>query len=292
MPLRENWLHDREYFYKYLTAATAKTVLKTRQLRLSHPALFNDPFDLQFDLHVGFDMQSIKPRALEMLWNVTYEGYPVAAGTLFGHLLAAQREKFPRLTREEFNKEFGEAFDLGIDNMRRYLPEYQSETRAIADKITVLCLTEKHDDILMWSHYADCHKGVVLEFRCLPHLDSAMGAAQAVTYSKEMPTLFDEEFLVNLLAGRTMMDPAEIAKKQILTKADRWSYEKEWRLYLPHRTSTTHSFLSLHREEVRDGPGFRDSLAAWLRWILGLITPPIFLAPCRYHRPRRASCRR
>ncbi|MBM3530602.1 MAG: hypothetical protein FJX62_21170, partial [Alphaproteobacteria bacterium] len=42
----------------------------------------------------------------------------------------------------------------------------------------------------------------------------------------------------------------------------------------------------------RDGPGFRDSLAAWLRWILGLITPPIFLAPCRYHRPRRASCRR
>ncbi|MBM3529835.1 MAG: alpha/beta hydrolase, partial [Alphaproteobacteria bacterium] len=50
--------------------------------------------------------------------------------------------------------------------------------------------------------------------------------------------------------------------------------------------------VAKHLTPERDGPGFRDSLAAWLRWILGLITPPIFLAPCRYHRPRRASCRR
>jgi hypothetical protein len=32
---------------------------------------------------------------------------------------------------------------------------------------------------------------------------------------------------------------------------------------------------------VRGGPGLRDSLAAWLRWILGSITPPVSPAPSR-----------
>ena len=33
-------------------------------------------------------------------------------------------------------------------------------------------------------------------------------------------------------------------------------------------------------------------MAAWLRWILGLITPPVSPARCRSHRPRQAFCRR
>jgi hypothetical protein len=32
---------------------------------------------------------------------------------------------------------------------------------------------------------------------------------------------------------------------------------------------------------VRGGPVFRDRMAAWLRWFLGLITPPVSPAPCR-----------
>jgi hypothetical protein len=34
-------------------------------------------------------------------------------------------------------------------------------------------------------------------------------------------------------------------------------------------------FDNLAHTEVRGGPVFRDRMAAWLRWILGLITPPI-----------------
>ena len=32
---------------------------------------------------------------------------------------------------------------------------------------------------------------------------------------------------------------------------------------------------------IRGGPVFRDRMAAWLRWFLGLITPPVSPAPCR-----------
>ena len=38
--------------YKYMKATTATTVLDSNSLRWSSPTLFNDPFDLQFDLHL------------------------------------------------------------------------------------------------------------------------------------------------------------------------------------------------------------------------------------------------
>jgi hypothetical protein len=39
--------------------------------------------------------------------------------------------------------------------------------------------------------------------------------------------------------------------------------------------------LALRNRDIRGGPVFRDRMAAWLRWFLGLITPPVSPAPCR-----------
>ena len=41
-----NRRHDRQYFYKYVSAKTAQAILTTRTLRWSSPILFNDPFDV------------------------------------------------------------------------------------------------------------------------------------------------------------------------------------------------------------------------------------------------------
>jgi hypothetical protein len=41
------------------------------------------------------------------------------------------------------------------------------------------------------------------------------------------------------------------------------------------------SRLAFVESDVRGGPGFRDRMAAWLRWILGSVTPPISPVPCR-----------
>jgi len=80
----------------------------------------------------------------------------------------------------------------------------------------VLSLSAKNDNILMWSHYADYHKGFCIEFKRSP--DNPLGSTQPVEYVKEYPCFnyFDEL-------------PGAIAKRIILTKADDWSYEEEWR---------------------------------------------------------------
>jgi hypothetical protein len=48
-----NRTHDRQSFFKYMSAATASIVLTNRTLRRSSPVLFNDPFDVPREMSFG-----------------------------------------------------------------------------------------------------------------------------------------------------------------------------------------------------------------------------------------------
>ncbi|MGA9822359.1 MAG: DUF2971 domain-containing protein [Desulfobaccales bacterium] len=90
------------------------------------------------------------------------------------------------------------------------------------DNTGLYCLSEVSDDILMWSHYADGHKGLCLEFDAIiDALANVMifGTAIKVTYSEERPIL-------NIVK---IGEPAEY-QKALLTKSNHWNYEKEWRV--------------------------------------------------------------
>jgi hypothetical protein len=88
----------------------------------------------------------------------------------------------------------------------------------------IYCLSEKNDEILIWSHYADGHKGVCLEFDAFS--DAAFsemilfGDALKVYYSDTRPT-------INLL---DIGDKPEEYKNAFLTKSTHWGYEQEWRI--------------------------------------------------------------
>jgi hypothetical protein len=45
-------LHNKDGFFKYYTAASAKLTLQHTSRKWSTPLLFNDPFDNQFELHL------------------------------------------------------------------------------------------------------------------------------------------------------------------------------------------------------------------------------------------------
>ncbi|MER8903444.1 DUF2971 domain-containing protein [Mesorhizobium sp. M0772] len=84
----------------------------------------------------------------------------------------------------------------------------------------VICMSKDWDSPLMWAHYADSHKGMVLGF------DVPDKAFYQVEYQKKRPTLADMG--LNTLDDIT---PDDI-KRLIRTKAEGWSYEQEYRAYI------------------------------------------------------------
>jgi hypothetical protein len=80
------------------------------------------------------------------------------------------------------------------------------------------CLTTHPDSILMWSHYADKHRGICLEFDTG---NDVLGSAQMVAY-RELFDVISPEALLG--------DGDALAKTILLTKSSHWQCEDEYRM--------------------------------------------------------------
>ena len=89
----------------------------------------------------------------------------------------------------------------------------------------VLCLCSKFNSPLMWSHYANQHRGVCVEYDVS---DLKPEALRKVSYGKSREVLASQIrdwVLHDSLAARNPIDRA-----CLLTKSREWAYEGEWRL--------------------------------------------------------------
>ncbi len=95
---------------------------------------------------------------------------------------------------------------------------YQSHSKHVTN-FGVFCLSERCDSILMWSHYADCHKGICIGFDTTyfkqPHI-------QKVEYSDKYPKL-----------NYYKSSPEEMDRGILFSKSEEWAYEREWRIVVP-----------------------------------------------------------
>jgi hypothetical protein len=104
------------------------------------------------------------------------------------------------------------------------------------DDLRLLCVCEQHDNLLLWSHYADCHKGAVLQFDCIEELDVPLLVAEPVIYSCDVPSMATEDEWIDTALGlRPQADGMETWKRLVLTKAKDWEYEHEWRVITKRR---------------------------------------------------------
>lgn len=105
-------------------------------------------------------------------------------------------------------------------------------SRATSAAAGIFCLTELDDSVLMWSHYADNHKGVCISFDLEGSKPSDLWGAQPVQYAEARP---------EIPALRKTGETSEMYHA-LLRKADFWSYEKEWRVVVAGRAGEHLSF--------------------------------------------------
>jgi hypothetical protein len=94
------------------------------------------------------------------------------------------------------------------------------------DKHGMVSMAEPNDSVLMWSYYAEGHKGVAVRFALKPdQFVSHPIIPVKVQYSRTFPKVeFYEGF-----------DPVRV-NTIIGTKANEWKHEREWRLIAQSRT--------------------------------------------------------
>ena len=57
----------------------------------------------------------------------------------------------------------------------------------------IFCATKKQANLLMWAHYAESHRSVVLGFKPDLEKDSFLRLLEPVTYSDILPSFFKQQ---------------------------------------------------------------------------------------------------
>jgi hypothetical protein len=190
------------HFYRYRSLAgdaAAKYVRSTlldNQLYFANPSSFNDPFDC----YPSFDFDATESEIISFFAKIIRRNFPLAS------------EK--RVLHEAIAKLYDPKTGPKSPDYTKQVQEVHNHH--VAEKIGVLCLSEIADDILMWSHYADLHRGICLQFNSNFNF---FENAHQINYKLERPKI------------NPFRDHIEqVMESVLLTKADHWAYEKEWRL--------------------------------------------------------------
>lgn len=206
---------------------------------MSTSDLFNDPFDtlIQFDekeLRSACDAMSNS----EIVYAMTQyfaEGGQIAPQ--INHLVDKnEMASMRQLATDALEKGMIKPIAAEQMNVLKLMMEFYIVLlpQVVQRFSTVVCFSERVDSILMWSHYADNHKGFALGYDLRPYLqlNSDNLGLFPVVYSEKR---YDaSEFLYWLLCGLLKL-PAHnqdimSSIKLLLYKSLDWSYEQEWRL--------------------------------------------------------------
>jgi hypothetical protein len=187
------------YLYKYgsLDYLSVKIFIN-RELWFANADDFNDPFEFSIPISFeGTDEQYRKVCSEEI------------------------RKGDPSISDEELDKKVSEALKLGNHRNATLLRQLEQEYLAdLRREINVCCFSEKRDDILMWSHYADMHRGYCIEF---DKNSDFFNTVMKVEYASIYPKL-----------NRFTTPKEKQTSTVVTTKYSEWEYEQEWRILGDH----------------------------------------------------------
>jgi hypothetical protein len=193
------------FLYKYgsISSRLLEDVFGKRRIYLSDATKFNDPFECRPVLTVHHSPLKRKM----FLEQIT-------------------RDRFPNTDKRTLKK-----LMKGKGRLLTDPKSLRAVYNGFVSTVGIYCLSEKKDDLLMWSHYSDCHRGLCLEFNTSTE-NTLFWEAFKVIYQDDYPT-------VNIMEIRK----AENFRKALLTKSSHWAYEQEWRIL---------------KMKAEGGPGYYD----------------------------------
>jgi hypothetical protein len=187
-------MNPPEFLYKYRALnAYSLASLTNNTLWLAKPKSFNDPFDCAITL----DHQKYKESVLHAV------------------TVALQRAKPEGLRPEHLH-------DI-LPGDKEAFETFRTSVLSAVQAIGVCSFSATPNHMLMWSHYADNHKGFSVEYDCREGT-KLRELAHPVSYQDEVPSLTAADF--------APPNREKAFDSLWLTKAKCWEYEQEWRVMM------------------------------------------------------------
>lgn len=184
--------------FKYRSTEAAFKILEEQIIYLPSVSMFNDPFDCKIPMN--FEEMSED----EELQRRFAEKFLIA----------------PDIPQNKRREEIDRILAIGsIKDKERLRKMEEARVRKMEEVFGVFCLSVIPDNLLMWSHYGDSHKGVCIGFNPKKLIDAISPTWVApITYSFDYPKI------------SVLEHPEQILEIMLFNKSIEWHYEKEIRI--------------------------------------------------------------
>lgn len=188
--------------FKYVRAERID-ILETQRIAFTSPEDFNDVFDT-------------RPRVIPLTNRaVLKRRLKKEEAEALLHLPPSYHALPRKLRREKQRELFKGAIKHFQDNAEGIATQLRKQlSLTVCKHFGILCLTTNSDHPLMWGHYADGHRGFVLEFNTDNPRFALTDEIHRVIYSKAQP----------------IYDPAVGSHGWWKVKSEEWEYEAEYRI--------------------------------------------------------------
>ena len=210
---------------KFFRAEHAIANLENERLKVSKSEDFNDPFEiLVADCSMPNTYERFihdckhNPRTRKFFYDLAKQSDPLLTINKF--------KRYPDTNHEDTKKFF--------DTFNNNQIQYAKAGRNAIDKSWRICCFSNlsfDESILMWSHYADCHKGIAIQFE--KDLIRLSSDPIEVWFDNVQYPLQRERVLIK--SFELLTNPAEAKRMELCwkTKSKEWEYEKEVRWLIP-----------------------------------------------------------
>ena len=185
-----------EYLHMYFSFENAMKFLESLKIKLSSPSNFNDPFEfLPRMKNTGQLLLGTHQDIKEVSTNAIIDPFYDPVSKLSEHVKSS-------MNRKAYKK----------------IEEYTNRYR-------IACFSEENNNILLWSHYGDKHRGVVITFKnAFEYFENNILKVEYSDLRIKIP------FLDFILPDKENIVHKNWERNILITKSDCWKYEKEWRL--------------------------------------------------------------
>ena len=204
--------------YKYRSfGINSLRLLSEAKIFYANPKSFNDPLDCDPTVEIDTDRGSLEKLCYRML--AAAKGKDEALKEIDNH--------------RYMSSEFGN-YKTDPEVEKYYMRSLGSQIKDLLDAEMalwgVLSMAERWDCPLMWSHYADGHRGICIECDLTDHCCSHI---KPVDYkhsrSIKITDVMEWKLRKSAEAQQRILDTCFFAK------SSQWRYEREWRdIYRPH----------------------------------------------------------
>ena len=253
--------------YKYLKFEDALKTLCNNSVALSNPADYNDPFDcvltptkededecflrirnyyvfkefskimLEKKIDIPFGLRWVRQELKAFKWimkkNPYYDKMPGFDGVI-------------DITLKKYFEKEPEAKIAMVKQQEKFSIKVHKMVKTIRESLLVSCFSKNNNSILMWSHYANKHTGVCVEF------EVSSEDFQEIKYDKKR-TQLDLKTITAVVLGHDYIgekidsnNPSIMKKikKILFTKFIDWHYEDEVRIVFTSHNENDGVFYS------------------------------------------------